>query len=203
MSDFLFALFGGTFLTMTIINMVISIYFSENTRLSNSVRFMRRNLHPELAVGWMFLFFFMFEDLVENSFIQLIIPVLGYTASIYLVLRSGSFTSENQKYLHLAVYLTGLWFTLARHANYILTLIDYELEHPLGIFFLGYVGLAFSLIFKSKTLNIEDSFKSLTTYGEFETERLVQNLENLILLYKGSENNAKKRIILLGYVSEY
>jgi hypothetical protein len=29
------------------------------------------------------------------------------------------------------------------------------------------------------------------------------NLENLILLYKGSENNKKQRIILLGYVSEY
>lgn len=151
----------------------------------------------------MFLFFFLFEDLKENSFIQLAIPIMGYLAIIYLVLRSGSFTSENQKYLHLAVYLTGLWFTLARNSNYILGLVNYQLEHPLTIFFIGYLGLTFTLIFKSKTLNIEESFKSLTTYGELEAERLIQNLENLILLYKGSENGTKERIILLGYVSAY
>lgn len=121
----------------------------------------------------MFLFFFLLEDLKGNSYLQFIIPILGYMAILYLVLRSGSFASENQKYLHLAVYLTGLWFTLARHANYILRLVNYELEHPLSIFFIGYLGLTFTLILKSKTLNIEDSFKSPMMYGEYEAEKLV------------------------------
>lgn len=93
--DFWFAIFGGFFLIMVLMNIHIFLYFSESIRPNRRGRIVRRNLHPELASAWMFLFYFLFEDLKENSFIQLIVPLIGYAAIIYLVLKTGSFTSEN------------------------------------------------------------------------------------------------------------
>jgi CDP-diglyceride synthetase len=95
MSDFLFVVLGTIFMVAAIMNSIVFIYFSENIRLNNSKRMMRRNLLPEIAMGWMFLFYFFVEDLKENSFVQLAIPMIGYMSMIYLTLKIGSFTSEN------------------------------------------------------------------------------------------------------------
>ena len=95
MSNLLYLLMGGIFSLVTLFNATIILSCSQNLRLDNTLKNMRRNLNPELCMVWMFYFYKFVEDVKPYSFVQLIVPSIGYLAIIYQTLFSGSFISEN------------------------------------------------------------------------------------------------------------
>lgn len=75
----------------------------------------------------MFFVYHITSDIKSNSFLQIIVLVLGLGAMIYQVIYSGSFISPQQKKIFFSAYITALWFIISYYANYALELIDYEL----------------------------------------------------------------------------
>lgn len=77
------------------------------------------------------------------------------------------------------------------------------MEYPVTVFLLGYIGLLVAIIFKKKVRSIKSSLKNLSNFSDEDSSKYIIGLENLIILFKSSENNQDDRILLLGYVEEY
>jgi hypothetical protein len=200
------ALLGIVFQLCLLVNVTIYLGFSSNLRLIHPKKGMntvRRNVVPEITRIWMFWVYYLLSDIKNGSFLMLLIPVVCHLSMIYSTLYSGSFVSIAHRYIQLTVYLTSLWFILGKYSDYVIQLINYRIDYPLSIFFFGYLALLITIISKKKSKPIEDSFKSIHTYGKHEDEKLALSLENLVLLYKGSESSTKDRVLLLGYVTDY
>jgi hypothetical protein len=95
LSDRLWFTLGSLFSVATLANVTVFLGLSENIRLSSVKNSMRRNLYPEICMAWTFFFYYLADDFKTNSFIQLIIPLLGYLSMIWTTLQTGSFTSQN------------------------------------------------------------------------------------------------------------
>lgn len=133
----------------------------------------------------------------------MLVVVIGIVALVYQTIRSNSFISPLQKQLYFSVYVTTLWFNIARYSNYILELVGYELENPFFIFCMGLIPIAIALILQKRSYNLEESFRSLKSYGSNDPHQFIDNLESLVQMYTRSEEDVHQRTILLGYVAQY
>jgi hypothetical protein len=81
--------------------------------------------------------------------------------------------------------------------------VGYELEDPLRVFFIAYLAILSALVLYDVKADLGDSFKLLKYYGHNDSNRLINTLENLVIVYSLSNEETKSRILLLGYVSQY
>ena len=82
-------------------------------------------------------------------------------------------------------------------------MVGYELDNPLFIFCISYVGLGLVLIFFKIDNNLENSFKKVSKYGGSDAQQLISTIESLVLLHRKSKDKVNERVLLLGYVSHY
>jgi hypothetical protein len=87
--------------------------------------------------------------------------------------------------------------------SYVFQISGLVLERPLLLTFISWLGLSFYLIYTKPGFSVKNSFKELENYSKHDDMTYAMELEDLIHIFVESENSAKYRTILLGYVEYF